>query len=38
MNGTRTCYRCRNLKPDDQFIQRLDDRHYRMTTSASCRT
>ena len=26
----RTCYRCEREKPDEGFIQRVDDRHYRM--------
>src|SRR5450759_5106059 len=26
MDDTRTCYRCSTPKPDDQFIQRVDDR------------
>jgi hypothetical protein len=30
MSTPRTCYRCGQAKPADQFIQRVDDRHYRM--------
>lgn len=26
----RECYRCHRRKPDGAFIQRIDDRHYRM--------
>ncbi len=29
----RECYRCLRTKPLDAFIQRLDDRHYRMCRS-----
>lgn len=30
MAEARTCYRCRQIKPPEQFIQRVDDRYYRM--------
>lgn len=29
-NSFRPCYRCRQSKPLSAFIQRVDDRHYRM--------
>ena len=33
MDATRTCYRCGIERPADAFIQRIDDRRYRMCRS-----